>query len=203
MSASESASGAANLHKSIEQLIAQTVRQTQATNEAEKQQLTVALNSALAEIEASQLSLNRAAELLRSALGTNASEIGKVSNDEAEVAELSPSPAPEPEVVPAAVVKPDVGPTAAPTDDRGPHEMDVIAHNANIAIASGLQSWLRGREEVANAQTREFVGGELRLHLEMTNGIEMPALEKWLGDNGGQIVTNTDKVIEVRFGAAA
>ena len=63
--------------------------------------------------------------------------------------------------------------------------------------------WLRSRDEVANAQIREFVAGELRLHLDLTSGLEMTAFKQWLGEHAGDIVTSTDKVLEIRFTDAA
>lgn len=203
MPASESASGATNLHKSIEQLIAETVRQSQSNHEAEKLRLSEALKNALVDIEASQASLTKAAGTLREALGEQPATIAEVETVTEEVAETSPEAAPQLEVVQPAVATPEVGPTSAPADDRGPHEMDVIAHNVTIANATGLQSWLRGRDEVANAQIREFVAGELRLHLDLTSGLEMTAFKQWLGEHAGDIVTSTDKVLEIRFTDAA
>ena len=200
MSASESPSGATNLHASIEQLIAETVRQSRSGQEAEKQKLTGALKSALAEVESSQQALGRAAATLRDALGAE----GTPALDVASVEVTTPSPAPESHLdIVHPVAEPlEAGPTSTPASDRGPHEMDVIAHNVNITQATGLQSWLRGREEVTNAQIREFVAGELRLHLELGTGLQMDAFKQWLGDHHGEIVTSTDKVLEIRFADA-
>ena len=90
--------------------------------------------------------------------------------------------------------------SATPAQDRGPHELDVIAHGANFGKAQGLQQFLRGRDEVDGAQTREFVNGELRLHLSLSSGLDMTALGDWLTAHGGELVTSTDSVIEIRFG---
>lgn len=197
MSASETASGATNLHQSIEQLIAETVRQSQSTHEAEQQRLAEALKSALAEIESGQQALNRAAGMLRNALGVATSEA-----QNPEIVEESPEPTPQSEAVQPIAAPAEVVPTSEPTNDRGQHELDVIAHNANITNATGLQSWLRGREEVSTVQIREFVNGELRLHLDLGTGLEMTAFKTWLSEHAGSIVTSTDNVIEIRFGTA-
>lgn len=197
MSASESLPGVSSLHQSIEQLIAETVKQSQTTHEAERQKLTAALSGALSDIEQGQQALSRAAETLRAALGDDEESIAIAPAAEAVDEPANDESAPE-AAQPAPV---EVSPT--PATDRGPHELDVIAHGASIGNASGLQSLLRGRPEVESAQTREFVNGELRLHLALTSGLDTDALGTWLGEHSGELVTSTDSVIEIRFGSQA
>lgn len=194
MSASESAPVASSLHQSIEQLIAESLKQSESLHEAEKQRLTAALYTALGEIEAGQQALAHAAAALRAALDGE-----KETSDEAPVVENEPEPAIEEPMPPAEEPVP-VEVSATPAKDRGPHELDVIAHGANFGNAQGLQQFLRGRDEVEGAQTREFVNGELRLHLSLSSGLDMTALGNWLTAQGGELVTATDSVIEIRFG---
>lgn len=191
MSASESSPFAANLHESIEQLVAETVRQSQTTHEEEQQRLRNALESALTEIESGQAALHRAAETLRAALISPVTEVPST-----QVLDDSTTDPPSP----GAIAVPETAAIVAVDSTPGPHELDVIAHNVTISIATGLQSMLRERPEVASAQTREFVNGELRLKLEMKTSLDIDALKTWITDHNGQITTHTESVIELRFG---
>lgn len=188
MSASESSPLTSNLQESIEHLIAETVRNSQSSHEEEKQQLRVALQTALAEIEAGQASLNRAADTIRAALGTPATVSATIDVAD-DVVDEAPAP---PEVI--AVEPPKVLPA-----EIGPHQMDVIAHDVTIGIASSLQSLLRERPEVTNAQTREFVNGELRLKLDLASGLDMSVLDEWIAAHSGRITSSTASVLELRF----
>lgn len=191
MSASEPSPLAANLQESIEHLVAETVRRSQTDLEVEQQKLRVALQQALAEIQSGQAAMNRAADVLQAALDTQV------------VTPITPDGAVE-EVTEDSVVAESVEPTpveavvAEPV--AGPHELDVIAHDVSIGTATGLQSMLRGREEVTSAQTREFVNGELRLKLEMNSALGMSSFKEWVAEHGGRVATQTNSVIELRFG---
>lgn len=192
MSASESSPLAANLQESIEHLVAETVRRSQSDLEGDQQKLRETMRQALAEIVAGQAAMNRAADLLRTALDTPTAETSAPDGQvEAIVAEATESvDTAEPAAIEATV------------DEKitGPHELDVIAHNVSIGIATGLQSMLRARDEVASAQTREFVNGELRLKLEMNSGLEMSSFKEWVTEHGGRLGAQTSSVIELRFG---
>ncbi len=188
MSASESAPTASELHKSIDQLISEAERQARAAVDAEKELLTSAMQAALSEIEASKDALERAASTLRTALSEQPAKPAATTDIDsaASIKEETPQPSTQ-------------APAIVPVTDRGAHELDVIAHHANISSASGLQSMLRAQPEVTSAQTREFVNGELRLQVSLTNGLDMMAFNAWLAEHGGELVTSTDSVIEVRF----
>lgn len=192
MSASESSPIVANLHESIEHLIAETVRQSHVSHEEEKQALRDALQSVLGDIEASQLAMQRAADRLRAVIDAPAPETSAPVPTSEPVAD---EPATTPEDTETATEQPAQTPVVA-----GPHELDVIAHDVSISIASGLQSLLRARPEVTSAQTREFVNGELRLKLDMASGLDMAELEQWIGTHNGRITAQTDSVLELRFG---
>lgn len=194
MSASQSSPLAANLQESIEHLIAETVRRSQTSHEEERQQLREALQAALTEVEAGQAAMERAALTLRSAL-------------EASPASAAPAIIPDGLITDEETESPDSvepGEPAALPDvvesETGPHEIDIIAHDVTIGIATGLQSMLRSRAEVKSAQTREFVNGELRLRLEMDTKLDVDALTEWIAQHKGRITAQTDSVIELRFG---
>lgn len=190
MSASETVPTASNLHNSIEQLIAETVRQSQSTHEEEKQKLINALATALGEIETGQQALNRAADALRAALGQEIEAESTAATVEIE----PPSNEETPDEAPMEATEPT-------SSNRGPHDLNVIAHDASIGNARDLQELLRGQPEVTRAQTREFVNGELRLQLALSSALDMAALDGWLSKHDGMVVTSTDSVIEIRFGA--
>ena len=188
MSASESAPATSDLHKSFEHLIAETVKQSRVSSDAEKRQLTAAMQLALDEIETSQQALTRAAESLRTALGTAPA-----------TAEVTTEVIAEPTIKEELSKEVDETPAPDPAPSRGEHELDVIAHHASIGNASGLQAMLRARSEVKSAQTREFVHGELRLQVCLRDGLDMGAFTTWLEKHNGTLVTSTDSVIEIRF----
>ncbi len=190
---SESAPSITTLHQTIEQLIAENRKQSDAVHQAEKQRLTAALSTALEEIEASQQALARAAETIRAALEEKGEEISAAPAEEP-----APTPADNEPMPPAEEPVPvEVSTTLA--EERGPHELDVVAHAASIDNAKQLQTLLRERPEVESAQTREFVNGELRLHLSLKSGLDMSALGDWLAAHSGELVTVTAAVIEIRF----
>lgn len=194
MSASERSPLTSQVHQSIEQLIAETVRQSQSAHVREREALVAGVKQALAEIESSQLALERAATALRSALGDPTAAAPETRGGEVDeaVAPNDTDLATEETTTPADSM-------TAELQDRGPHELDVIAHGASIARASGLQALLRGREEVRSVQTREFVNGELRLHTDLHSALNMAALHTWLKENGGRVSTTTDAVVEISF----
>lgn len=194
MSASESSPLSANLQESIGQLIADAVRQSQADNLGDNQELKAAMAIALEEIAASKAALNRAEEVLRNALGTGEPEV---------TAEAEPAPVDEVvEEVPAPSEAATEQSTAVVSEsaEANPHELDIIAHRVDIDTAMNLQSMLRGRPEVTSAQTREFANGELRLHLSMGSRMDMAAFTEWVEGRKGTFGTQTDSVIELDFG---
>lgn len=187
MSAPESSPLVADLQESIEHLIVETVRRSQTGQDEENQTLRAALQTALADIEQGQKAIAKAADTLRSALGE-----GEPTRVVAAAAvEAIPPTVTE---VPAPVVETNT------ISGNGPHDLDVIAHDVTIGIATSLQSLLRERPEVADAQTREFVNGELRLQLRMSSGLDTQVLNDWIGQHGGRITTQTPSVLELRFG---
>lgn len=190
MSATESSPATSGLQESIEQLIAETVRRSQSEHEEETQRLRDALRTALSDIEAGHASLTRAAETLRVVLG-DAPALEPVAESSEDIEPETPAPV---DVVP-------VEPIATTEAEVGPHELDVIAHDVTIGIATSLQSLLRGRPEVNSAQTREFVNGELRLKLEMKSSLNMTVVNEWIANHGGRVNTSTASVLELRFGA--
>jgi uncharacterized phage infection (PIP) family protein YhgE len=193
MSASDSAPVTTSLHQSIEQLIAESLKQSQSLHEAEKQRLTAALSAALGDIEAGQQAFARAAETIRAALNGEEEAAPETTVEEPVTEPVNDEPMPPAEEpVPVEV-------SANPASDRGPHELDVIAHGASIDNAIQLQTLLRERPQVTSAQTREFVNGELRLHLSLESGMDLAALGDWLAAHSGQLVTSSDSVIEIRF----
>lgn len=192
MSASESSSSGTNLQESIEQLIAETVRRSQADHDEETKQLKSALKQALTEVETGQAAMTRAAEILRSALETPG-HLAVAPESAVAVVEESPEPSDEP--VPTPIEEE----TTATVAEIGPHELDVVAHDVTFGIASSLQSWLKERPEVTNAKTREFVNGELRLELQMASGLNMPQLNEWIAEHKGRVSTSTASVLELRF----
>lgn len=194
MSASESTSSGTNLHESIEQLIAETVRRSQVDHENEKQQLQAALQQALTEVEAGQAAMNKAAGILRSALDAPVP-----------TAEQTTPVEPREPALPVAIEKPEaedlaeVPPVVEP--DLGPHELDVVAHDATIDTAKRLQAMLRDRDEVTDMKPRSFVNGELHLRLEMASGLEMASIKEWIAEHKGRVATSTSSVLELRFGS--
>ncbi|MCA9834556.1 MAG: hypothetical protein KC435_11440 [Thermomicrobiales bacterium] len=180
MSSSESLP---NLHASIQQLIADAVRQTRSSGDDSA--LHGVLQETLTDLESQQTAMAVTIERLRAALA--AQDAPKAT------------PADEPplsiETVPTVET-----PTVLATDDRGAHELDVIAHGASLANASGLQAFLREMPAVDAVQTRQFVNGELRLHAEMKSALDRAALGAWLDANEGKILTVTDTVVEMSFG---
>ena len=196
MSASESSPLAAHLQESIELLVAETVRRSHTTQEEEQQKLREAVAQALIDIEAGQAAMNRAATNLRAALEAT------VTEDVSEDVSTSPSSdghIPITDSIAHATPEPEAEPIAT-RQEVGAHGLDVIAHDVAIGMATNLQALLRVRPEVRSAQTREFVNGELRLHLEMESGLDTAALAAWLAEHNGRIATQTDSVIEIRFG---
>ena len=192
MSASESSPLAANLQESIEHLIAETVRRSQSTHEDEQKKLRDVLQGALTEIEAGQAAMSRAASIIQSALETSVTESPSADGEVKDILAENPEP--------TKVVETVAIPEAVPAPEIGPHSLDVVAHDVSIGIATSLQSMLRDRQEVKSAQTREFVNGELRLHLEMKSGLEMTSFNEWVTAQGGRITSRTASVIELRFG---
>lgn len=208
MSASESSPLTSRVHQSLEQLIAETVRQSTELHEREGENLKAAMRSALAEIETSRLAMDRAAETLRAALGDEpaSAPVSPAIEPETEVSAPvehtlveSTTPTVQDDVQQPAEPSPESAQTVAQSENRGPHELDIIAHGATITRAAGLQSLLRAADEVSSVQTRQFVNGELRLHAEMTRTIDLEALTTWLNENGGRVATTTDRVIEIHF----
>lgn len=190
MSGSESSPLTSQVHQSIEQLIADTVRRSQAEQSAEQEQLRTALKQALTELEAGKTALDRAITALRSALGEPETEAAAIEMPIAAPVTEKPVPMPEP----------DAAPTISETaPERGAHELDIVAHGATIHRATGLQSFVRSLSAADAVQTREFVNGELRLHAQMNTGLDMKALSRWLQDNSGVVTTANDHVIEIRF----
>lgn len=199
MSASESSPITTDLQESIEQLVAETVRRSQVDHDEESKRLRAALQEALNEVEAGQAAMNKAADLLRTALQAPAPVTGSAeANDSATATVDSPSDD-ETEVsqTPQAAESPA---PSTETPETGPHEMDVVAHDVTIGIASSLQTWLRERPEVVSAQTREFVNGELRLKLDLSSALDMTTFSEWIAEHKGRIATSTSSVVELRFG---
>ncbi len=195
MSASESSPLTSNLHQSIEQLIAETVRRSQTGHDAEVAKLRSALKDATSEIEAAQSSLNRALSTLNDALGEETEVPAAVI--EADVSAVIAETAPEATTdSPSAASTPEASPAPETT---GPHTLDLIAHDVSIGVATGLQTMLRAQPEVAAARTREFVNGELRLNLDMNSGLNIAGLQEWIAGHNGRIATQTPSVIELRF----
>lgn len=197
MSASESSPLSSDLHQSIEQLIAETVRRSQNGHEAEVQRLKAALLVASEEIETARSAMDRALSTLHTALETGetatvtaVSPAESAGNDEVQVSPESPTIVSETTEAAATEAGSDVG----------PHTLDLIAHDVTIGIATGLQSMLRAQPEVNTAQTREFVNGELRLNLDMRSELNHAALQEWIGTHGGRVATRTASVLELRFG---
>ena len=192
MSASQSAPAASDLHDSIDQLLAEAEKRGRAAADADLYHLTTALQTALDDIVNSQQVLARTADVLRTALGINPTAPVTAAVIEAAVV-------PDPTIKEEIPGFGDGEPDPKPVPERGDHEMDVIAHHASIGTASGLQAMLRARSEVKSAQTREFVNGELRLQLHLRNSLDIGALNAWLSEHTGALVTQTDSVIEIRF----
>lgn len=193
MSASETSSPGTNLQKSIEQLVAETVRRSQADHDEETQQLKSVLQQALTEVEAGQAAMARAAEILRSALGT---PDALATPPESAVAVVEDAPAPIEGAVPA----PKQEEATPATAEIGPHGLDVVAHDVTIDVAKRLQAMLRDREEVKDMKPRSFVNGELHLRLEMESGLDMASIKEWIAEHKGHVATSTDSVLELRFG---
>lgn len=184
MSSSESLP---NLQASIEQLIADAVRQARADGSDGDAALRMVLQETLTDLEAQQTAMVTTIDRLRTALAVPVAQESVATN--AAAATIAPDP------VPTVAT-----PTVQTQDDRGAHELDVIAHGALLANASGLQAFLRTMPAVSSVQTRQFVNGELRLHAEMTAALDRNALNTWLGENGGKVLTVTDTVVELSFG---
>lgn len=197
MTAPESSSLPQDLQESIEQLIAETVRRSKSGHEEEVQQLRSVLNAALEEVEVSQAALERAAATLRAAISTPEESRPEPEAEEEVDQVVGEAPAPTEEA--AAQPAPDGQDQAA--EATGPHELDVIAHNVQMDIATGLQAMLRGRPEVTSAQTRQFVNGELRLKLHMESSLHLPAIQNWVAERNGRIGTHTATVLELEFGS--
>lgn len=183
MSSSESLP---NLQASIEQLITDAVRQARAEGSDGDAALHVVLQETLTDLETQQTAMAATIDRLRTALAVPVAQAPVPTNVVATTA---------PEPVPTVAT-----PTVQTQDDRGAHELDVIAHGASLANASGLQAFLRTMPTVSSVQTRQFVNGELRLHAEMTAALDRNALNTWLGENGGKVLTVTDAVVEMSFG---
>lgn len=198
MSASDPSPLTSNLQESIEQLVAETVRRSQMDHDEETKRLRTALETALSEVEAGQASMTRAASILRTALSA-ASPAPATQEPESEtpvdeiVAE-SPAPVDEPKVAPATTEEPGEEPEVEP------HGMDVVAHNVNFKIASGLQGWLKERPEVTDVRTRTFVNGELHLDVQMASRLDMTQLSTWIAGHDGRVKTTTPTVLELSFG---
>lgn len=197
MSASESSPLPQDLQESIEQLIAETVRRSKTGHEEELQHLRGALKAALDEVEASQAALERAAATLRTAIAAPAD----VQPDAAPDAEVDQVVGEAPEPTEAEAAEPEPDGQEQPADVAGPHELDVIAHDVQMDIATGLQTMLRGRPEVKSAQTRQFVNGELRLKLQMESSLDLPTVQEWVAERNGRIGTHTAAVLELQFGS--
>lgn len=188
MSSSESIPNPASLQASIEQLIADAVRQSSSAASPENNALRAVLEATLTDIEAQQAALATTAERLRTAL------VPADTNTATESVTMSPSIATS---VDGDSEEPDA--PAAIAENAGPHTLDVIAHGATLAAASGLQSLLRTMPAVGSVQTRQFVHGELRLLVEMTSNLDSESLEAWLTDNDGRLASATSAVVEIRF----
>lgn len=200
MTASEPSPLASNLQESIEHLIAETVRRSQVDHEQEKEQLRTALQQALTEIESGQAAMNRAADLLRTALDTPESEDIKQTptpNSEEQITASTDTSV----VIPAAAEIIAVQEESASAPITGQRDLDVVAHSINFRVAGNLQKWLNDRAEVANVKTRTYVDNELHLELKLESGLDMTAMKTWLTEHDGSIATNTDSVLELRFGS--
>lgn len=192
MSASDLSAETENLQSSIEQLIAESLRRSQSSQDAELVQLKSAMRQAQAEIETAHAAMGRAREALRKALGDDEIDDLVIEVPLVEVQN-------QPEAITGQVSE--VATPAPVPMAEGPHQLDLIAHDVTIGLATGLQAFLRSRPEVTSAQTREFVNGELRLELEMASAPDMDALNAWIGEHQGRIANQTASVIELRFAA--
>jgi hypothetical protein len=110
-----------------------------------------------------------------------------------EITAIEDAPTPE--------AAPKVSPEAPSAE--GARGIDLLAHGVpNARIAISLQKMLRELDVVSSVGAREFANGELRLAILATDALPEAALANWLGDNNGELTSNSSSVTELTFRSA-